>query len=522
MKDILGILFATMVGAIVMPKYMQNVSDSNENLRMVATAQQQKEIYKAGAKYMELYANTLQSTATATTPAIITVPMLQSVKLLDASISAANPYQQTWQVQVLQPTPGYLQALVTSVNGEILDDKKVSKIASLVGRSGGFIPRNDSGTFTGATQAEGAFGGWKLSTANYSTAGGHPAALLTVAAGQIENNHLYRNAVPGQPQLNQMNTALGLNGNDINGVGTLRGKAGEFSRDGNWACCNPNGQTLSLSEDTQNTGRKPTIQFHSGGANEGYIELAGLNEPRRLNLKDNQGAGLGLNATGTISAPRLELPAGQNFKAGAMTFENDGWTTRLRQPGNLYIEHNDGSVAGIDRVAHINASGDINAANNVKVRGVIETAQQWWSMIARDGNGADNASAKDAAGSLYVNDIYIRSAGKWASEMGSGPTGAYIENFGGVGTTGDRYNSTGRTLIVMASGGYNDKTGKTLSCSLVGSVGGGDVIGSVENNPAYAKSCAITFAVPPNTTYSVRSLPWDSGNGYFSVNVYRM
>jgi hypothetical protein len=39
--------------------------------------------------------------------------------------------------------------------------------------------------------------------------------------GTLSSNYLYRNAIPGQPQLNEMNTALGLNGNNINDVGTL-------------------------------------------------------------------------------------------------------------------------------------------------------------------------------------------------------------------------------------------------------------------------------------------------------------
>lgn len=40
-----------------------------------------------------------------------------------------------------------------------------------------------------------------------------------------------------------------------------------------------------------------------------------------------------------------------------------------------------------------------------------------------DGSGGANAAAKTAPGSAYVNDIYVRSVGKWASEILTGNTG---------------------------------------------------------------------------------------------------
>ena len=40
-----------------------------------------------------------------------------------------------------------------------------------------------------------------------------------------------------------------------------------------------------------------------------------------------------------------------------------------------------------------------------------------------DGAGGANAAAKTAPGSAYVNDIFVRSVGKWASEILTGNTG---------------------------------------------------------------------------------------------------
>lgn len=455
MSEILGVLFAALLGLSLIPGYLEYQRTSTENLRAVTTAQQQKIIYAAATKYLEQNNAAVLANAGPTTPVVLTVGMLQTATT--TLLPVTNPYGQTWQVQVLEPTAGSLQAIVTATGGDALRDKQAVQVASIVGATGGFIPLNDTGAFAGgAANAWGTKGGWQIPTAGYTgIVGGRPAALLTVVGGQVANNYLYRNAVPGQPQLNQMSAALDMTGNSVNNVGTLNGGQAALSRDGTGACCNPNGQTLALSENTQATGRRPTIQFHSGGAAEGYIELSGVGEVRRLNLKDNQGQGLGLNTTGTISAPRLELPNGANLQAGGLTVTNNGTDTGLRQSGQVFIERLDGSAAGIAKVANINASGDIVTSasvytgGNVNVQGLVQTAQNWWSMIARDGAWADNVQAQSTAGSINVNDIYIRSIGKWASQLNS--TGF---------TTAQRYN------IPASSSYYN--LGVHKMCTLSG------------------------------------------------------
>lgn len=447
MSEILGVVFAAMVAMYMLPGLFAPQKATNDTVRQLATAQQQKQVYAAAAQYIEQNAGTIQASATATSPVVITVPMLQAAGMNMTGVNATNPYGQTWQVQVLQPSSNNLQALVMAVGGDTLPDKVAAQIAKFVGQPGGFIATNDTGIYSGGSgYAFGTYGGWQVSTANYqSVAGGHPAALLTVQAGQVSNNFLYRNAVPGQPQLNQMNTALGMAGNNINNVGALTGHTADLSRDGTAACCNPNGATLYLSEATSSTGRKPTIQFHSQGNAEGYIELSGANEPRRLNLKDNQGAGLGLNTTGQITAPSVATPNGMTITAGGAAFGSDGTNTLVRQNGDLYSQHNNGALASVHAqdfyaAGNVNASGNVtasggmytpgtvNATNGVNSNGPISVLQNWWGMLVRDGNGNDNAAAQSAAGSIYVNDIYIRSIGKWASQLGVGDVASMGEN----------------------------------------------------------------------------------------------
>lgn len=223
MSEILGVLFAVLVGILILPKFAHYQQISNDNARATTTAQQQKQLAAAATTYIQQNTVAVQAAATSTAPAVITVAMLQGVGILPASFAATNPYGQTWQVEVLQPTAGNLQTLVMSTGGTALADKQAVKIAAIVGAAGGFIPQNDSGTYPGGSaNAYGSFAGWTVPTTNYtSVTGGHLAALLTFNNGQLVSPYLYRNAVPGQPWLNRMATAIDMQANNLNNAGQV-------------------------------------------------------------------------------------------------------------------------------------------------------------------------------------------------------------------------------------------------------------------------------------------------------------
>ncbi|WP_247391883.1 shufflon system plasmid conjugative transfer pilus tip adhesin PilV [Ralstonia pseudosolanacearum] len=233
MSEVLGVLFAIIVGLTFIPKLSTISQTASDNTRAASTAQQQLKLIDVGSDYIKKYSTNLQSVTTSTSPAIITVPMLQAVNLLDGSFNATNPYGQTWQIAVLQPSPGNLQALVMSYGGTAMNDMTASKIAGLVGQPGGIIPKNDSGIYPGgAATAYGSWGGWTQSTANYpSVSGGHVAALLNFNNGQLSSNYLYRNAVPGQQQLNTMNTPVIYGPGAIGTLNQPCSPVGAFGRD---------------------------------------------------------------------------------------------------------------------------------------------------------------------------------------------------------------------------------------------------------------------------------------------------
>lgn len=232
MSQVLGVLLGLLMAMMGIPMLLQYQNQAAENQRMAATAQQAIMLNQAVQSYLVQNAITLQNTATATVPVNISLTTLQSAGYLPTSFSNSNPYGQSWSVQVLQPTTGNLQALVTTQGGTVLSDKQGSALSSLVGADGGFLPQNDSGVFSsGAATATGAYGGWSVSTANYSNiTAGHLASLVSFTSGQANGNYLWRNAVPGQPQLNTINTPLILN--TVQVVGTACSNIGALAQDG--------------------------------------------------------------------------------------------------------------------------------------------------------------------------------------------------------------------------------------------------------------------------------------------------
>lgn len=229
MDEILGALFALLVGMMYLPKIENGIATARQTQTDVTTAQQQQQWASAVGNYVSQNMATFEATATATTPVTLAVATVQAANVgLPTNFSSTNPFNQTWTAKVLQPTAGTLQVLAYGSGGNVIKDQELGQIARAAGGSGGFIPTNNSGAYAGGpATAYGTFGEWKVATASYSVgAGGAPATLLTFTNGALSSNYLYRNAVPGQPQLNEMNTALGMNGNNITNVGQLQANAG--------------------------------------------------------------------------------------------------------------------------------------------------------------------------------------------------------------------------------------------------------------------------------------------------------
>ena len=220
-----------------LPQLIEWQNRAKDNINATQVAQEARAFNVAGMQYIQANVSTLLTTATAATPVIVSVAQLQAAGVLSPVFRPSNLYGHTWQLEVKQPTAGNLQALATSTGGTPLSDMQALQIVKLIGSEGGFFPKNDTGLYV-AANAYGANWG-PLSATGYSAQAGHFASLISLNSGQLIDNRLYRNAIPGQPQLNTMTTPLVMVATQIPGSACTQ--IGAIAQDGTGAVINCQG-----------------------------------------------------------------------------------------------------------------------------------------------------------------------------------------------------------------------------------------------------------------------------------------
>jgi len=239
MANLLGAVFAILISVLGIPEFIQYEHAAIDNAKSATVASQLKQISDATQQYVQANAAAIESVATSASPATITVAMLQATGYLSTSVSAQNPYGQTWQAQALQPVAGQLQVIVEATGGASIPALDLPKIAALAGQQGGFVPyANQYGASTcsiaGTPCMMGSYGGWQVSMAHYTNPGsGYVGTLLYFNNGTLTNNYLYRNAVPGNPALNTMTTPLIMGATAT--AGTACSPTGAIAQDGTGA-----------------------------------------------------------------------------------------------------------------------------------------------------------------------------------------------------------------------------------------------------------------------------------------------
>ena len=303
-----------------------------------------------------------------------------------------------------------------------------------MGSKGGYIP---SGLLPGqlTTTMQGSYNGWQksLTGTNIPPPGaGHLVYYSSTDDASVGQDFLYRKSVPGNPQLNTMETALNMGDNDIDDAG------------------NVNAATLTAT---------------------GSLSAATA------------------NVTGTVTAAHVTVPGGNNLQVGNSYYYGDDSNSAVRQNGAFHVQHLDGTAADIAAVGNITSSGAVGAASvsaqyfsdsnntayyvdpdfNSRVNGVLGNflhsygnvtsdghvlasgevhgqtfvsnggiyygVSNNWGMQLLDAGWGGNAAPQSAVGSAHVNDIFIRSVGKWVSEIAAGNKGTmgiYME-YGGPG-----------------------------------------------------------------------------------------
>lgn len=237
----LALLGSVVVGAATL------LDQHQERLKIAATAQQMqifakgvKDFVKDNYPYLVSGGNGL-TPASANQPTVLTVHTLQSTpdpntgqlsatRYLPAGFQNQNPYQQTLCALVLQPKPNELYTLVITENldpqAKAINDVDLGLLVAAMGAHGGGIYR------VAPTKARGALGRWEfdlntdpvgqffknaqsnclaeakpLKLLDPNQPGGRPLMALWFAE-DTSSAFLYRDEVPGHPELNTMQTDL--------------------------------------------------------------------------------------------------------------------------------------------------------------------------------------------------------------------------------------------------------------------------------------------------------------------------
>lgn len=174
-------------------------------------------VAEAASTYIKDHYAAVLAVATPTAPAVITIAMLRNTGHLPVGFADTNAYGQDYSVLALEPRPDELETLIVTQNGEVIRDIYLIEIAKQMGAQGGYITSSNTAFATGS------FGGWSTALAPYgvSPGAGHLASALFFKHGALVNDYLYRNAIPGQPHLNQMNTAIDMGGHNLNNAGAV-------------------------------------------------------------------------------------------------------------------------------------------------------------------------------------------------------------------------------------------------------------------------------------------------------------
>lgn len=450
----------------------------SEDTRNTVAANQVRTFGEAAKSYIKDNYAAVQAVATATAPAIIDVQTLITAGKLPTGYQNSNAFGHATCALVLEPSPDRLQAMVVTEGGNAVGDPSLAQIASVVGGSGGGVYA------TTATNIQGAVGGWSLATStfdnrannlgkkcdgssgNVRVAVGHPMMALWFENGDTSAAFVARDAVPGRPELNAMNTPLVMK--SVQTVNAACAASGAIAQDGAgrilscqagvWrssgdGSCVPTSADLNLLEDGGRCYNGFALPNSPAGGDWVFIEVSrhynsgnyfasqrvmgmtggsvgrtwtrsqqsgaagiGWSAWNQVEDRDVTSAGGNVFASGTITA-NANMAAGGNVSASGNV--SAGGTVQggnMQSFGSFYANQNVQAAATVYG-QNMYSFGNAEAAANVISHNTLFGASETWSLEGLTAGFAGNAEPMNPRGSAYVNDVYIRSIGKWASQL---------------------------------------------------------------------------------------------------------
>jgi len=219
-----GLLVVLMMASLA-SRYMSDYLKARE--WQVVTMQTNR-FTQAATSYVGRFYPTVLASATTTTPVTVTAQMLKNTGLLPTSFSETNSYGQQYQAMIVRNPQNQelLQGMVVSRGGNALPLPALSQISKAITAGfGGYV--EDGQTATGAMRS------WRIALSSYGTSSGrgHLAVLLStddLSGAREDGDRLYRFQVNGRPELNRMQTAIDMGGNNLNNAGTVSARQGNF------------------------------------------------------------------------------------------------------------------------------------------------------------------------------------------------------------------------------------------------------------------------------------------------------
>lgn len=445
----IAMVFVLIGLAIMAPLGVHYLNYQSRQTMATVAALQMARIQKAAEGYITTYSANIEGQATATSPVTITIPMLVNTGYLPNGFQANNPYNQTWEVQVLQPSAGQLQALVLSTGGQAVNTQSLGLAAQIAGSPGGVVGGGTGNTAVpgcAAGEACGVYAGWKVPTAYTAAQPGHLAALIEYSNGQVQNDYLYRVAVPGQPQLNQMQTNLDMGNNNVN-----------------------NAQNVNVNDDVT-LGNPGAAHGGSPASLQGQL---GVDEQAGQGFPGGWGGGIhswdiyangtvGTGENGSLNAYMNDFDGGIGGGGQVVTSSPNGanYAYMQSQNGGASIVTN-GTVQG----GYVNSTGNVNAQNALTAGGGGYITDSGYGAVA-------NTFTANVLGANYIySNGNIQANGSFTTNGQIYFNNQYAQPGWGCSQDGEVMGSTynGGTLLVCQNGSWQNAQNNYLT--LEGSFG---------------------------------------------------
>ena len=449
--SLLEVLLVIGIMVMVIPKVYENIENHLNNVRWQNAAEHANTYNTAVRNYVADNASTLLA---GSLPKTITPATLIQKGYLKSGFSESN-FGQSYITGIAKNSKtSRLEALTCSNGGQSLSEAGMRSVASMIEGLGGYI--------NSSKQAIGAGGGWSDTPSNYglNCATGHIAMAL-VGADLQESDRLYRYSITNRPDLNRMHTAIDMNSNNLNNVGTLNGNAAALSgdisaRNGTFSGAISGNTATTNGDITSNNGWLVT-KNSKGWMNSTYGGGWYMSDSSWLRSVNNKG-----------------IYTGGQVKGGT-----------VRADGRLYT----GEYLQLEKTATAGASCSPNG------------------LVCRDSTGA----------------ILSCQSGVWRTSGSS--NGSYSNLGSHRGSFTGRNTGSGTLFVYASGGNGGSAGGDCANTSrLQGYVAGALISTNASNNPSYGKTAFISFAVPAGATYQITSYPaqnYSCGSGVFSVFGYQ-